>query len=303
MVLMEKEKNAFKRKKLPILFVLFCMVPSCILVLAFYVIPTVRSVGLSFQTVSALTLQGKWVGLSNYTKLLNDTYFRKAFLNTLKLLFVVPVFTITTAFILAFTLQQSKLREKQMYITAFFLPTITSATIVSIIWKYVFHPTSGVLNTLLSILSLNTWKHTWLGETETALWCIGLVIYISSFGYYMVLHMVGMTDISPDIYESAVIDGAGFWTKLTKITLPLMKNVLGVTTILSMSSVLNASFTYCLLLTNGNPNGASSVLLQYSYQQGMVNGNMGYASAISVVTIIVAVILSSISRAITSKEA
>lgn len=296
------ERKKGKLNKLPVVFVLFCIVPSCVLVLTFMVIPAIQAVMLSFQSVGALSMKGSWIGLENYAYLIEDEAFKKAFLNTIKLILVVPVCTIATSFIIAFILQEVKLREKQMYITVFFLPSIVSATIISVVWSYMFHPTSGMVNRLLDIIGLESMKHAWLGDAETALWCVGMVLYVCCFGYYMIMHMAGMSEISREIYDSAVIDGAGFWTKFSKITFPLMKNQIGITIVLCMSGVLNGSFTYCKLMTNGGPNGASTVLLHYVYTQGMENGNMGYSSAISVVTIILAFVLSSVSRRISRDE-
>lgn len=297
---MIRKKN--KLNKLPVGFVLFCMIPACVLVLSFYIIPTVQAILLSFQKVGALSMEGQWIGLDNYRYLITDDSFIEAFGNTIKIILVTPLCTIATAFFLAFVLQTVKLREKQMYVTIFYLPSIISSSVLAVIWAYVFHPTSGLLNTLLDVIGLETWKHTWLGDKKTALWCIAVVIFLSCFGYYMILHMVGMAEISPEIYESAEIDGAGFWTKFKAITFPLMKNLIITNTILCMSGVLGASFAYTKLLTNGGPNGASAVLMSYAFKQGMENGNMGYSSAISVVTIIFAFVLSSISQKMSNKE-
>ena len=105
-----------------------------------------------------------------------------------------------------------------------------------------------------------------------------------------------------DVYEAATLDGAGFWGKLIHITLPLMKNIIGTTFILLMSGVIGISFVYSNLLTNGGPNGASSVLMQYVFVQGIRNGNTGYASAITVVAMTMGILLSAISRKLTNKS-
>ena len=114
--------------------------------------------------------------------------------------------------------------------------------------------------------------------------------------------MSGLDSISPEIYESATIDGAGFWSKIFRITLPLMRNIIGITFVINMSGVLGASYVYSMIMTAGGPNGASNVLLRYIYQQGILNGNMGYSSAVTVVTLILSVGLSVISRKLTNKE-
>lgn len=292
-----------KKRRLPILFILFCVIPSLVLAITFIVIPTIRAIGLSFQNVGMLSLKGEFIGFENYAYLAKDRYFTQALGNTLKIMLVVPFLTVFTAFLMAFILQQVKLREKDMYITVYFLPNAISSTVLAIIWAYIFHPTSGTLNGLLGAVGLENLQRTWLGDSSTALWCLAITIYLTCFGYYMIMHMSGMDGIGPEIYESATLDGAGFWTKLFKITLPLMRNIIGITFVINMSGVLSASYTYSMLMTGGGPNGSSNVLLRYIYQQGILNGNMGYSSAITVFTLILAVLLSLLSRKLTDKEA
>ena len=206
------------------------------------------------------------------------------------------------SFVLAFALQQIKLREKNIYITFYFFPYFLSATVVAAVWSFVLHPTSGILNKALELIGLEAWKHAWVGEASTAIWCIGAVIIWACIGYYIVLYLSGLESIPQDLYEAATLDGAGFWRKLFHITLPLMKNIIGTTFILLMSGVIGTSFVYSNLLTAGGPNGASSVLLQYVYSQGIGNGNTGYASAITVVTMAIGIALSAISRKVTNKS-
>lgn len=296
------DKLVKKKNRLPILFILFCVVPATVCSITFILIPTIRSVALSFMNVGTLSMKGEYAGFENYAYLVKDDYFRQALVNTLKVMLVVPLVTIFTAFLLAFILQQSKLPEKKLYVTFYFLPNAISSTVLAIIWSYVFHPTSGTLNNILADLGLKSLQHTWLGDSSTALWCIAVTIYLTSFGYYMIMHMSGLDSISPEIYESATIDGAGFWSKIFRITLPLMRNIIGITFVINMSGVLGASYVYSMIMTAGGPNGASNVLLRYIYQQGILNGNMGYSSAVTVVTLILSVGLSVISRKLTNKE-
>ena len=287
------------KKRLPILFILFCIIPSVILTVTFVFIPTIRAVLLSVQKASILSMKGTFIGFENFAYLPKDKYFIQALKNTLQIIVIIPVVTIATSFVLAFTIQQSNLKEKNLYIIVYFLPNVISATVLAIVWSYIFHPTTGVLNQFLDLLNLGSLKRTWLGDRSTALMCIAATIYITSFGYYMILHMAGMDNISPAIYESATLDGAGYWTKFFRVTLPLMKNIIGITFVMCMAGVLGASYVYSTLMTDGGPNGASNVLLKYVYTQGIKNGQVGYSSAITVVTLIISVILSVISRKLT----
>ena len=142
-------------------------------------------------------------------------------------------------------------------------------------------------------------RRSWLGDSKTALWCIAFTLLWQAAGYYMVMHIAAMDGISPEIYESATLDGASAWRKLISITMPLMKDIIGITFVLALSGTINLSFVLSQVMTGGGPNGASSVLLQYMYTQGFVNGNFGYAMAITVFTLAISVALSMLSRKLT----
>ncbi len=111
-----------------------------------------------------------------------------------------------------------------------------------------------------------------------------------------------MASVSPDVYEAGTIDGAGKFKQFLSITLPLIRNIIGITYILSLSGTINLSFILSNVMTAGGPNGASNVLLRYMYTQGMVNANFGYAMSISVFTLFISIILSLASRKMTSKQ-
>lgn len=212
----------------------------------------------------------------------HDKSFIQALINTAKLMAVVPVITIFCSLVLAFVLNQCKLKEMVLYRTLFYFPNIVSLTVVGIIWSFVFHPNVGIVNKILGAVGLESLQRSWLGDSKTALWCIAFTLLWQAAGYYMVMHIAAMDGISPEIYESATLDGASAWRKLISITMPLMKDIIGITFVLALSGTINLSFVLSQVMTGGGPNGASSVLLQYMYTQGFVNGNFGYAMAITV---------------------
>ena len=117
-----------------------------------------------------------------------------------------------------------------------------------------------------------------------------------------VARIVARDGISPEIYEAATLDGASSTRKFISITIPLMKNIIGITFVLAMSGTLVLSFVLSQVMTGGGPNGASTVLLKYMYEQGFVNGNFGYAMAISVFSLAISIVLSLISRRLSGSE-
>jgi len=297
--LKNRQNRQKKAQPLPVLFICISVLPAVILTLMFTIWPTVQALYLSFTNATSLGLNNKFVALDNYIYMFHDKSFIQALKNTAKLMAVVPVITIFCSLVLAFVLNQCKLKEMVLYRTLFYFPNIVSLTVVGIIWSFVFHPNVGIVNKILGAVGLESLQRSWLGDSKTALWCIAFTLLWQAAGYYMVMHIAAMDGISPEIYESATLDGASAWRKLISITMPLMKDIIGITFVLALSGTINLSFVLSQVMTGGGPNGASSVLLQYMYTQGFVNGNFGYAMAITVFTLAISVALSMLSRKLT----
>ena len=294
-----RQNRQKKAQPLPILFICISVLPAVILTLMFTIWPTAQALYLSFTNATSLGLNNKFVALDNYIYMFHDKSFIQALINTAKLMAVVPVITIFCSLVLAFVLNQCKLKEMVLYRTLFYFPNIVSLTVVGLIWSFVFHPNVGIVNKILGAVGLESLQRSWLGDSKTALWCIAFTLLWQAAGYYMVMHIAAMDGISPEIYESATLDGASAWRKLISITMPLMKDIIGITFVLALSGTINLSFVLSQVMTGGGPNGASSVLLQYMYTQGFVNGNFGYAMAITVFTLAISVALSMLSRKLT----
>lgn len=294
-----RQNRQKKAQPLPILFICISVLPAVILTLMFTIWPTAQALYLSFTNATSLGLNNKFVALDNYIYMFHDKSFIQALINTAKLMAVVPAITIFCSLVLAFVLNQCKLKEMVLYRTLFYFPNIVSLTVVGIIWSFVFHPNVGIINKILGAVGLESLQRSWLGDSKTALWCIAFTLLWQAAGYYMVMHIAAMDGISPEIYESATLDGASAWRKLISITMPLMKDIIGITFVLALSGTINLSFVLSQVMTGGGPNGASSVLLQYMYTQGFVNGNFGYAMAITVFTLAISVALSMLSRKLT----
>ncbi len=302
---MLKKRFAVKSNHLqpPAAFIAICVLPALILTTYFTLLPTFEAFAKSFTNATKLGLNNvEWVGLENYTYMFSDKRFIKSLLNSLKLMLVVPPVTLAFSLLLAAVISQSHLREKAFYRTVFFFPSVLSLTVVGIIWSFIFHPTMGLVNHALTAIGLPQLTHAWLGDSATSLWCIAIALIWQAAGYYMVMHIAAMDSISSEIYEAATIDGANVVDKFFKITLPLIKNIIGITYVLSISGTLALSYTLSRVMTNGGPNYSSTVLLQYIYKMGMDNGSFGYAMAMTVFTTALSIALSAVSRWLTGRS-
>lgn len=294
-------RNLKKKSKTPRGFIAFCVLPALLLTVYFIIWPAIQVLRLSFTDASVLGIaNAEFVGVQNYVDMFSDRRFHEALGNTAKLLVIAPVLTIVFALLLAFMVTQTKLKERGLYRTVFFFPSIVSMTVIGIVWSFIFHPTMGVLNHLLVGMGFeNLEAFPWTADSKTAIWTIAVAYIWQSAGYFMVMHIAAIDGISESVYEAATIDGAGAFTKLTRITLPLIRNIVGITFIFALSGVLDNSFTLSQIMT---PKGKGEVLLTYIYTQGFRNAQYGYAMAITAFTLLVAIGLSALSRMVTNKN-
>ena len=274
-----RQNRQKKAQPLPVLFICISVLPAVILTLMFTIWPTVQALYLSFTNATSLGLNNKFVALDNYIYMFHDKSFIQALINTAKLMAVVPVITIFCSLVLAFVLNQCKLKEMVLYRTIFYFPNIVSLTVVGIIWSFVFHPNVGIINKILGAVGLESLQRSWLGDSKTALWCIAFTLLWQAAGYYMVMHIAAMDGISPEIYESATLDGASAWRKLISITMPLMKDIIGITFVLALSGTINLSFVLSQVMTGGGPNHVSEVPATLMYDNLFVKCRYGYGSA------------------------
>ncbi|MCL1820509.1 MAG: sugar ABC transporter permease [Oscillospiraceae bacterium] len=292
-------RRPFKTK----MFIAVCTLPAFLLAAYFIIWPAVQVLYQSFTNSTVLGLrEPEFVGMKNFVNMFGDKNFMTAFWNTAKLVLAAPFFTVVFALILAFMVTQSKLKERGLYRTVFFFPSIVSITVIGIVWSFIFHPTRGVLNKLLALVGQTSFEEqgfAWLVDPNTAIWAIAVAFIWQSAGYFMVMHIAAIDGVADEIFEAATIDGAGQVRKLLSITLPLIKDIVGITFIFSLSGILDSSFTLSRVMT---PRGQAEVLLSYSYTQGFTNAQYGYAMAITAFTLIIAIGLAALSRFVTSRQ-
>jgi N-acetylglucosamine transport system permease protein len=292
-------RSKSKLGRLPYGFLAVCVLPALVLTIVFVVIPTLNALFMSLTNASSMRMSAsnRFVWFDNYRYMFTkDKNFGVAAVNTLKLLAVVPAVTVFLALVLAFLLTQTKLRERGAYRVLFFLPSVISMAVVGIVWACIFDPRSGgVANQLLAVFGGRSVP--WLGDKRYALWCIAFTLVWQATGYYMVMHVAAIDSISQDIYEAAAIDGATQAGKFFRITVPLLRDTIGITFVLAMSGTINLSYTLSTIMTGGGPGNHSLVLLQYMYRMAFgSSANFGYAMTVTVFSLALAFLLSTLSR-------
>jgi N-acetylglucosamine transport system permease protein len=293
--------NLFRRKnkQLPIGFIALAVIPTVTLTIIFGIVPVVNGLALSFTNAITMRATGnvRFIGLENYIYMFaRDKRFYTAMGNTLKLMVAVPFCTIFLAALMAFLLTQTKLKERGVYRVMLFLPSVISLTVVAVVWACIYDPRAGgVFNILLGLFRIG--PVTWLGDPKVVLWCIALVLVWQAAGYYMIMHISALDGIPDSVYEAASIDGATWGDKFFRITIPLMKDILGITFVLSLSGSMGISFILTNVMTTGGPGDASLVLPLYVYNMGFgSNINIGYSMALTMISLILGILFSVITR-------
>jgi N-acetylglucosamine transport system permease protein len=288
-----------KLQVLPVGFICICVLPALFLLSLFTLYPTIQALVMSFFNTSNLALGfGDFVGLDNYIRMFTgDDHFRTALSNTARLMAVVPAVTVFMSLFFAFVLTQSRLKEKGFYRVVFFFPSILSLVVVAAVWSALLGPTSrDPVNRVLGFFNADSIM--WLGDVRFALWAIAIVMIWQAVGYYMVLLLSSVDSINREIFEAAEMDGAGGASKLFRITMPLIRDQIGICYVLAISGTMAISFTLTFVMTSSGPGTATLVLLGHIFRTGFQASAFGYSMAIVVFSIALALTLSVISRKI-----
>ncbi|WP_216373067.1 carbohydrate ABC transporter permease [Streptomyces tailanensis] len=264
-------------------FVLACLLPALVLFIVFMIVPTVNVFRMSLYTWSGFSPDLRFVGLDNFSRLLDDEQFVRAFQNTVALLIVVTVVTMGMALFLAAIMTRQRLRGRNLYRFVLYIPNVLSVVVIAAIFSAVYDQENGLLNGTLRLLSLDGLQQVWLGDQKIVLYSVAIAMVWQSLGYYMVLYMAGMASIPEELYEASALDGASATRQFFSLTLPLIWQSLRTTLTFFVMSAVNLSFVLVRAMTGGGPDGSSEVLLSYMYKQAYTNSSYGYGMAIGVV--------------------
>lgn len=246
--------------------------------LVFAVGPVLAALALGLFAWDILT-PPRFVGLDNYrTLLLDDPVFRQVLFNTSTyVLGTVPVRT-ALALLLAIALNQ-QLHGLSVFRAAYFLPTITSAVAAATVWRWIYEPNFGLLNSLLYAIGVQH-PPTWLSSPAWAMPALIVLGVWQGLGFQMVIFLAGLQGIPTHLYEAAAIDGADWWARFRHITLPLISPTTFFVLIISVIGSYQV-FDSAFVLTEGGPGYATTTLVYYIYEYAFQFFKMGYAAAMA----------------------
>ncbi|MFC9710680.1 MULTISPECIES: carbohydrate ABC transporter permease [Paenibacillus] len=270
--------------------VLFTL-PALIPLLIFWLGPLGYIVYLSFTDWDFMSPDKLFVGLDNYSYLLTNSEFYRSLKVTLLFGLGSVVPTIVGGLALAL-LMNSKIKSSGLFRTLLFSPWVTPTVAVSIAWSWIFEPEVGLANLLLGWVGISPIG--WLRDANWALVAVLIVTLWKSIGWSMVFYLVALRNLPSDLLEAASIDGAGSWDKFRSITLPLISPTTFFLSIILTIQSLQA-YDQINVMTQGGPAGSTRTLLYMYYQSAFESFNVGEASSIAVVIILICVLLSGVS--------
>ena len=268
----------YYKKYTPYLFLL----PAAAVLIVFFFIPFFQTFGLSFFDYSSSLYNPNFVGADNYIKLFKERVFYKVMFNTFMYLVIAVPFLVTFPLFLAILINQ-KIRGITLYKILLYLPVIVSIVVAAIAFKWLYAG-QGILNYILSLFHIKSIG--WLVDTKWALFSVALVTIWKGIGYYMMIYLASLMSVPQDLYEACDIDGANFITKHLTVTIPhIMPTIALVSTISTISAM--KVFAEIYVMTKGGPLNSTKTIVYYIYERAFENLDLGYASALAVVLLVV----------------
>jgi len=267
------------------------MLPSLLFFAGFVIFP--MGMGLFTSFFNYTMTDFSFVGLANYKELIADPIFQKALWNTIIIVLVsVPVTCIFSLWV-ASVIYKMHDAYTSLFRCIFYLPVVTGSVAVTVVWKWMFSPYTGILNYVFKNLGLISKNINWLGSPEYALGCIILILLTTSVGQPIVLYVSALSNVDHSLVEAAEVDGATnlqvFWKIKWPQIMPTTLYILVITTINSFQC-----FALIQLLTSGGPNNSTQTIMYYIYYNAFKLSRYGYGSAMGVILALIIAVFSAL---------
>ncbi|WP_042222661.1 carbohydrate ABC transporter permease [Oceanobacillus manasiensis] len=264
------------------------ILPFFVVYIIFTIFPVIKGLEMSLYDWN-LVKKLEFVGLENYQKMFGDPHFWRTLWNTT--LFV--ILTTPTMVLLSLglaLLANLNTRFKTIFRSSFFIPSILSVSVISFLVIFMLQPYNGFVNNFIQSIGINM-EPFWMDDKVLSWVTIVMVTLWWTVGFNMILFLAGLQDIPESLYEASEIDGATGWQMFKYITLPQLVPIGRVIILLQILASYKV-FAQILLITDGGPGGATRPLIQYIYEVGFTQNNLGYAAAMSYALFFILLILS-----------
>ncbi|MFL5675843.1 MAG: carbohydrate ABC transporter permease [Chloroflexota bacterium] len=289
--------TAIRRRKLTGLIYL---APAVVFVLVFVAYPVAQMVRISFTNWSLIT-PPKDVGLGNFTAALNDAKFWRALGYTLKYtIFITPILMIGGYMLALLVAPNSRLRRTTR--AFIFVPVVIGLGVSSLLWVWLFDPTFGLINTFLMDLGLIQKPIIWLGvDTELSTWSVIASVTWKVLGFGMILFVAAIQAIPSEITEATMVDGASFWQRTRRVTVPLTRRTILLVTLVSVIGSLLA-FDQFYIMTAGQPFNETATAVFYIYLNSFPYLHLGYGAALSMILAAIILVFTVVQMVLTRRS-
>jgi raffinose/stachyose/melibiose transport system permease protein len=266
------------------------VLPALTLFLVFWIFPVLQLFYYSITNFNGINYNTyKFVGMNNYIRLLKEGTLLNSIENTLKYTFIIVLLCNLLGLLLAMLLNL-KIKGKTFFRTAAYIPALFSAIVIGYIWSYVYMPENGMIASLMNLLGMDSSKLNILGNFKTALFGISIVDVWKNVGTTMIIYLAGLQTVDDSLLEAGRIDGCSEWGIIRRIKIPLISATITINVVLTVISGLKA-FDYSFIMTNGGPGKSTNTLMYTIYKIAFTDQMMGKASAFSVVSFIVIILI------------
>jgi N-acetylglucosamine transport system permease protein len=287
------------------------LVPSLLLYGYFVLSPYVQAFQIAATDWGGLSPEYDYVGLANFRRLFSDGYVWNAIKHNAILLVLLPVVTILLGLFFATMLSMGGQRGRagivgvrgaSLYRIVYFAPQVLSVAVIGVLWGEIYNPRSGLLNGLLRGVGLDALAQSWLGDPRFAFWALLAVMVWCNVGFYVVLFGAAMQAVPRDLYEAALLDGAGRADTFFRITVPLLWDTVQVAWIYLAVIALDAFALVQIMTPNSGPDFSTDVIGKRMYDVAFVDSNFGYASAIGVAMFFLTLSVAVLALRVTRRE-
>ena len=280
------------------------LIPGGLGFLVIVLFPFVMNIAISFTSWRGVHLP-RFIGLDNYTRLLQDDIFWTSLQHTAAFILAMAVVPTLISLVLAALLfdyiaPRFGPRVASFFRAGFYLPQILPISAAGVLWGWIFNP-FGAVNGILDAFGLHDMRQNWLGDPKLALLSVTFVMVWLQIGYSLVIFMAGLARVDPALYEAAEIDGATWWQRFRFITIDMLKPeifVVGLTTTIAALKV----FAPIFVLTNGGPDNTTNVPSYFAYYQFFSTVRVGYGAAITTAQTLLIVVLAMIFLRVQSRQ-
>ena len=256
------------------------LVPALISFALFKYYPIILGFFVSLFKVDIMNMPGEFIGLANYTRAFTDHNFLNAAKNNVQFLFVALLLNFWVPIVLGILINEIR-RGKTFIRTMYYIPAIAPGIAMMVLWKYIWQPDFGLANYIMRVFNMP--KQLWLNDPNLVKWCMQFPGLVMGGGMNMLIYLAALQEIPEEQFESALIDGAGFFKRITRISMPQIRPIISTMLILAVIGVFNM-FDNVKIMTEGGPIASTETIILYAFKNAYTFSDYGYALSMSTIS-------------------